>query len=288
MGNNDFAAWHTDLCAGEPAAGSVGLLPWDSQVFGFPVGEYRAGSCGWATVHAGRVHDALLRWAEQNQVEVCTASIPAAQHDWIALLPEWGFRFIDFTLRMALPGLQRATLPESRITLRPAEPADAPATAAIAQRAFRFGRYFADARFPEFLAAKRFYEWVANAIQGAGPGACVYILEDRGHIDGFSHVTIDRDTADLSLPALDLHLQKSLLGYELYLATLRLLKDRGVNQVTGKISCANTGVTNICAMLGFRFSEPEAVFHWHSPAARHLHPPPHRQSASGNTVERAL
>jgi len=39
-----------------------------------------------------------------------------------------------------------------------------------------------------------------------------------------------------------------------------------------EIAAANTRVLNVCAMLGFRFSNPESAFHWHAPHAPHLLP----------------
>ena len=287
---SDFAVQHDELCAGEPQMGSVGLLPWDGRIFGFPVGEYRYGDCTHVAAHAGMMRNALDRWARGNQVEICVASVPATHRDWIALLPELGFHFVDFTLCLTLPGLQVSRLPESRIMLRPAQLADAPAAAAIAGRAFQFGRYYADARFPKALAGRRFHQWIEGAIACAGERSVVFVMSDQGCVNGFAHVTIDNGVANLALPAIDLHLQKTLLGYELYLATLLALQRLGVKQVTGKISCANTGVANICAMLGFKFSGPEAVFHWHSPAARHLNPLLHNQNEAsvGNSVASAL
>ncbi|HXM43435.1 MAG TPA: hypothetical protein VN924_19520 [Bryobacteraceae bacterium] len=285
----DFAVQYDELCVGEPQMGLVGLLPWDGRIFGFPVGEYHCGDCTQVAAQAGNVRSALDRWATSNDVEVCVASVPAINRDWIALLPELGFHFVDFTLVLTLPGLQRSRLPESRITLRPAQLADAPAAAAVAGRAFQFGRYYADARFPNALAGLRFHQWIENAITCADERSVVFVMSGPGCVDGFAHVTIDNGVANLALPAIDVHLQKTLLGFELYLATLRALQRLGVKQVTGKISCANTGVANICAMLGFRFSGPEAVFHWHSPAARHLNPPTLRQkeASSGNSVASA-
>lgn len=290
MALNDFAVQHAELCAGDPQMGLVGLLPWDGRIFGFPVGEYRCGDCNRVAADTGKVRAALDRWARSSLVEVCAASVPAAHRDWIALLPGLGFQFVDFTVCMTLAGLSSSRLPESRIALREAQLADAPAAAAIAERAFRFGRYYADARFPRALAERRFHQWIYKAIASADQRSRVFVMSEQGCVNGFSHVTIDNGVAHLALPAVDIYLQNTLIGFELYLATLRELQRLGVRQVTGKISCANTGVANICAMLGFRFSGPAAVFHWHSPAARHLNPPLHirKETFCGNGLAGAL
>src|ERR1035438_7813725 len=181
---SDFAVRHDELCVGEPQMGSVGLLPWDERIFGFPVGEYRCGDCSRVAAHAGMMRDALDRWARGHQVEICVTSVPAARCDWIALLPGLGFHFVDFTLCMTLTGLQVSRLPESRVTLRPARLADAPAAAAIAGRAFQFGRYYADARFPKALAGRRFHQWIENAIVGADERSVVFVMRKHRGILG--------------------------------------------------------------------------------------------------------
>jgi len=60
--------------------------------------------------------------------------------------------------------------------------------------------------------------------------------------------------------------------HPLFRGALRELASRGASQATARISATNTAVLNIYASLGFRFHEPELVFHWHAPTATHLVP----------------
>ena len=50
------------------------------------------------------------------------------------------------------------------------------------------------------------------------------------------------------------------------------MHERGYTRAKARISAANTAVVNIYAALGFQFTKPEVVLHWHSPGARHLQP----------------
>jgi hypothetical protein len=75
--------------------------------------------------------------------------------------------------------------------------------------------------------------------------------------------------ADIRLAAVD-RKAAGIAGPELFLGALGELARRGISSVTAKISADNSGVWNIYASLGFRFHEPELVFHWHRPGSPHL------------------
>jgi hypothetical protein len=86
---------------------------------------------------------------------------------------------------------------------------------------------------------------------------------------GFYHAVLADRVADLRLAAGDPRLPVG-VGVALYAETLRTLLDLGARKFLTKISAANAGVLNLYASIGFRFSHPEYVLHWHAPAARHL------------------
>jgi hypothetical protein len=102
-----------------------------------------------------------------------------------------------------------------------------------------------------------------NALAERAEGNLIYVIEDETGVQGFYHVAVDGGTADLRLAAIDTPLQGTLIGFDLYAGTLLQLKEVGVRQVVSKISCANTPVMNVYSTLGFRFSRPETIFHWH-------------------------
>jgi hypothetical protein len=259
----EFTAEYKYLCPARPELGRVAVLPWDARIFGFPVGEYRCGDARHMVAASGDLRTGLAGWAADSGVELCAGSVPATDGTLVALLPELGFRFVDFNIRVTLRSLQAARLPQARIELRRPQPGEAAAVAGIAERAFQFGRYFADSRFPKDLAAHRYRAWMENAMATTDPGSRVYVFGAGDRLDGFYHVQVQDGVADLRLAAVDVHLQRTLLGFDLYAATLAELKASGVRQAISKISACNTAVLNIYAMLGFQFSTPEAVFHWY-------------------------
>jgi hypothetical protein len=90
------------------------------------------------------------------------------------------------------------------------------------------------------------------------------VLEHQGEVKGFYHVSVEGEAADLRLAAIAPELQGTLFGLDLYTSMMTILKDLGVRRVVTSISAANTSVMNVYSMLGFRFSDPELMFHWHS------------------------
>lgn len=252
---------------GDEPFGGVALVPWDSDIFGFPVAQYHVGSERIEESQTGVFRDRLLSWLLGNGVVLCSCAIPASNGFWKACLPLIGFQFVDLGLQVVLNSLQKARLQDARCELRPAQRDDWEAVEAIAEAAFHHGRYHADPRFPRELADRRYRRWVAKALAGVNPSERIYVMGEPGRVQGFHHLTVDGTTADLRLAAVAPEVQGTLLGFDLYLAVLRTLKNSGVRRVVSSISAANTAVMNAYSLLGFHFAEPEAIYHWHWPAA---------------------
>lgn len=260
-----FELQFEEIRAGAPALGRAALLPWDIEIFGFPVASYR--------VEADKVLNEAARkdlavhfhsWMTRHHVSVCGCVIPAGALFWKSLLPELGFRFVDFGIEAKFRDLPSAPLPPIRAALRNPEPEDHLAIEGLASRSFAHGRYFADALFPRELAQSRYRRWIANALAGANGPDRVYVLGERGNVDGFFHVAVQGQVADLRLAAIAPELQSSGIGFDLYVSVLHELKNLGVRRIVTSISAANTAVMNLYSMLGFRFAHPEMIYHWHA------------------------
>ena len=259
-----------ELLPGNPAIGSVALVPWDSEIFGFPVAVYRMRG---ERLDAAAQDDFLQQfccWVRTQDVRLCACTISASESDSFAkyLLARAGFQFVDFSLQTALNGLQRAQLPKARLELRPARLDDREMIEAIAGQSFRNGRYHSDPLFPRELADKRYSQWIRNALAADNPIDRVYVMGEPGYVQGFFHVTLDEGVSDLRLAAIAPALKGTPLGFELYVSVLHLLKELGASRVVSSISAANTAVLNLYCMLGFSFSAPEMIFHWHAEALR--------------------
>jgi hypothetical protein len=248
--------------------GCAAIVTWDSRTFGFPVAEFRIGAETIQGRHVELLCGDLSAWLRHNQVSLCSCAIPAGNRFWKALLPRMGFQFVDLGLQVSFNGLQKARLQPARSTLRPAEAGDREAIEAIAEQAFRHGRYHADPVFPRELADRRYRNWMSNALNGANPVERIYVMGEPGTVQGFYHLTVEGDASDLRLAAIVPALQGTLLGFELYLAMLHTLKALGVSRVATSLSATNTGVMNVFSLLGFQFGEPELIYHWHAPASQ--------------------
>jgi hypothetical protein len=184
-----------------------------------------------------------------------------------ALLLQGGFVYVDFALLATLPKLEPASLRKTGFTLRQAEPTDHGAIYKICENAFHFGRYHTDPHFPRELANRRYVQWVRRALGGSDPGDVVFVLGRPGKVIGFMHVALNESNADLRLGAVA---PGSSLGFWLYNETLRAVHALGAKSVSTGISAVNVRVMQIYSALGFRFSRPEVILHWHSPEAAHL------------------
>jgi RimJ/RimL family protein N-acetyltransferase len=254
-----------EVVPGDDSFGHAAVIPWDSDIFGFPVAQYRIGSDRIEEYRTDALNESLLSWLHRNDVALCSCAVPASNAFWRTYLPRLGFEWVDLVLRVTLNGLNKASLRPARFTLRKAVPGDAVAIAAIAGQAFVHGRYHADPRFPNDLANQRYSQWATNALARSNSGEYLYVMGEPGKVQGFYHFTVDESVSDLRLAALAPELQGTMLGFDLYLAVLHTLKELGVRRVVSTISGTNTPVMNVYSMLGFRFSDPEVIYHWHLP-----------------------
>jgi hypothetical protein len=247
----------------QPAMGSAAAVPWDSNIFGFPVASFQAGSDELSPGQADEFRAAFAGWMQTRGISVCSSTLLPAQSAWRRMLQQVGFEFIDLSLQVTL-SLPQANLLPVRAPLRPAVPADHAVIEGIAAESFSHGRYHADPRFPKHLAHRRYSQWVRNALSSPTEIDRMYVLERGGRVAGFFHVTIEGNVSDLRLAAVSAESKATMLGVELYSAVLQELRRQSVRRVATSISALNTNIVNLYSMLGFRFSSPGLIYHWHS------------------------
>jgi hypothetical protein len=257
------------LCAEDPSLGRVAVLPWDRDIFGFAVADYRPPPAAQLGRNIEAAVKAIAAWAKDYGAELISSSVAADDGRLMSLMGPLGFRFVDYSLTVGA-NLQRKTLPEIRLGVRQALPDDWDDVERIAESAFDHGRYHADPCFPRAMADLRYRRWMEKALRGEDAAVRVYVIGSPGAVRGFFHVELKGGVADLRLGAVDRADETGLAGFYLYAGTLSALKKAGVKKATAKISAGNTAVMNIYAALGFTFSHPEAVLHWHAPGSRHL------------------
>jgi len=252
---------------GGPRPGEAALLPWDSETFGFPVGTLRLGD-----THAG-LGAAFTAWAERTGVELVSCELDPADGAARLALHRLGFLMVELSLHGSLPRLERRELPPAKLRLRPALPADRARVEEIAGRAFRFGRYHTDPRFPDDLANARFRQWMTRAFASDDPADEILVLDGERGVLGFFHVRVADGLGDLRLVGIDPERNTAGAGYELIVATLHHVRQRGARGAVAKLAAANTPTVNVYAGLGFQFHRPRVTLHWHAPGAAHLLPP---------------
>jgi ribosomal protein S18 acetylase RimI-like enzyme len=263
-----FQRVYEPLVASDDRFGSVALLPWDAELFGFSVAEYRFGNMGVIRENRVAWQDGIRQWAKRRGVSLLSCSAEPTDRTAAGLLCSAGFIVIDTSLQATLPRLQKIDLPAASLSLRFMQRGDMAEVERIAGSAFHFGRYHTDPFFPEALASRRYVRWVQNAFGNPEPGAQMLILGEPGQVRGFFHFVVRDELGDMRLAAIDPSIAGSGLGYEMYLNVLHTMRNCGVRRVTAKISAANTAVLGLYTLLGFRFLNPKNTFHWHASDAK--------------------
>jgi len=252
-----------------PEWGRVTIIPWDTEIFGFPVGAFEPGDS--RVVGAGR--EAFRRrfreWTAAHAIELVACTVGGGDRAWQALLPQLGFVWVEQTLRLTCR-LHRFEAPPPSRPVRLATPDDRPQVEEIAGHAFRHGRYHADPRFPTDLADRRYRQWVRNA--ATDPEGRVYVVGDPGSVKGFFQLKVKGSRAEVGIMAVGEAAQGSTAASELMTGMHLDLKASGIRWVDAKVSTTNVRVMNLGIDFGYRFRDPAVTFHWHSPDARHLRP----------------
>ena len=264
-----FETPYAALRADDRTLGEIGILPWDGEIFGFAVADYRLSSVEALERNGADFMDALEGWALRNAVELVACRVPADSTKAAGLLEAAGFRFIELQTQATLGRLDPERLSPCRLTVRAAESGDHEALLALAGSAFAHGRYHSDSLFPRGLADRRFRAWVQSAISETNGAAWIGVVGSVGQPVAFLLAEIESGVADIRLAAADPE-KASLAGPELILGALHALASRGARRVTARLSAANSAAMNVYASMGFRFHDPSLVLHWIRPGAPHL------------------
>ncbi len=263
-----FKASYENLSADGSEWGTIAVLPWDSDIFGFAVADWKVGDLRVVFQDHSAVAARLTSWANDHRVELISCSVSSAESRWRALLPRIGFAYVDSTLTYTLTKLQIAQFARKHVPVRLATVDDQPAVERICEIGFRAGRYHADPLFPLALANARYRRWLANEFNSLGEENRIYVAGEIGAAIGFTHVRVNGTEAYITIGGADPEVQSSVLPFAVFIGTLEALRDSGVRRAQSKLSAGNTPMLNLAAYAGSRFSEPEMVFHWHAPGSR--------------------
>jgi RimJ/RimL family protein N-acetyltransferase len=239
---------------------AAGLVPWDTEVFGFPVAQVHeisvqdpvASAAGWRS---------FGDWVSAHEVGIVSCRLAMDRLRESFQLEAHGFRFVEVVLHPHRATLDDLPPQRDGLGILQATDADLPGLIGIAERAFRHERYHVDPRLDPRLGERRYARWVRTSL--GHPSQQLLKVVDGARLVGF-FVGERRDAGavywHLNAVAPEHHGQG--YGRRAWQAMLHRHRDEGATSVTTTISVRNVAVQNLYAQLGFRFLPPEMTFHW--------------------------
>ena len=235
------------------------LVPWDSEVFGYPVAQIERFDLGRATT-AAALFDDLETWCADQGVRLISCRLDHERLAESAALEEHGFRFIETVLVPRLGPLKDLDPPRRTIDVEEASAADLDAIEAIASTVFTTGRFLLDRRLDPELSHRRYANWVRTSFADARH--TVLKAEVAGDLVGFFIVEHRSDGGVYwHLTAMAPRWQGQGLGLSVWRTMLLRHRAEGATSVETTISGHNLPVLNLYARLGFSFASSQMTFH---------------------------
>lgn len=237
-----------------------GLVPWDSEIFGFPVAEIRNIEIA-AQAEPSTAFETFRTWCDDHRVRFVTCRLDHRNLRESMFLEQMGFCFIEMVFSPRLVNLHEVAFPPSGVSWVAAGIADLPEIEGIAGTAFGTGRYLLDWRLEPELSHRRYQTWVRNSFSDSRHSVlkgCV-----NGEIAGF--FIVERKADDRfywHLTAVAPAWQGKGVGKRLWQAMIMEHKHAGGRQIETTVSAHNPPVLNLYARLGFELRLPKTTFHW--------------------------
>jgi dTDP-4-amino-4,6-dideoxy-D-galactose acyltransferase len=185
------------------------LLAWDSEFWGFPIGQVNGASL------SAEGAAAVDEWAEENGVACVFFEAPAedAQSIWTAEAA--GFRNVEIrvVLRGKRPQAEPPMPPTSDfVTVRLATPEDLPRLREIARESFHDSRFYVDPRFPDDRAGDFYATWVERSLLEGWRDNAVVVPVVEGRVRGFATFANESPILRIDLIALDAEARSGTAG----------------------------------------------------------------------------
>lgn len=235
-------------------------VPWDSEIFGFPVAqiaEIRVNDAAGARMEL----QAFLAWLEQEKIGLASCRLPFDRLRESMLLEQAGFRFVEMVIHPHLAQLQAYPCDSQGLVVERATEDDLPGIEAIAGQAFGYERFHADPRLDRTLADARYRFWVGNSLRHASQR--LYKIREGDELVAF-FVTENKPDGLCywHLTAVAPAFQGRGYGKRVWRAMLHLHQREGMERIGTTIAGGNIPVLNLYASLGFRFQTPDITLHW--------------------------
>lgn len=238
------------------------LVPWDSEIMGFPVGQI----CGFELFEgydSDLLAEALYTSLSHEDLILVNIRLPVNCLEKTIILEKAGFRFIEITYKPHFSDLlnwEPASI-ESEVEIIPATPGCLPQIRKIAECAFTHERFHVDPRLNPELGNIRYGNWAEKAYYN--PVQSLYAFKDNDAIMGF-FVTENLSEKHVywHLTALAPSYQKRGLGGTVWEKMMHLHQQQGFSQITTCITARNLSAMNLYRKLNFRFTKLEMGFHF--------------------------
>ncbi len=240
---------------------AASLTPWDTDCFGFPVGQIDTLECLSSETDA-RALRLFFHWLDQNDIRLVSCRLPCDKLAESMLLESCGFRFIETVLHPYLDLPDPRYQEQTGLCVELATSADISTLELIAGQVFSHGRIHADPRLGQVLGNQRYSRWVSNSLSHPSQ-RLLKILNEEGSIVALFITEIGTDQSLYwHLTAIAPQFQGQGYGLRSWRTMLAHHARDGMRYVHTTVTASNVSVLTLYSKLGFRFLPPEMTFHW--------------------------
>jgi ribosomal protein S18 acetylase RimI-like enzyme len=235
------------------------LVPWDAEIFGFPVAQIGRLELD-ATADPTEVLAAFDGWCSEQAVRLVSCRLDHGQLRESMALEATGFRFVEMVYGPRFDRFDSIGTPTHDVRWGDATEADVARIEAIAHSAFTTGRFLLDGRLDAELSRRRYATWVRTSFGSARQ--VVLKAEVDGQLVGFFIVEHRPDRSVYwHLTAIAPDWQGKGVGRSVWQAALHRHRAEGASFVETTISGHNLPAINLYARLGFSFASAQMTFH---------------------------
>lgn len=211
--------------------------------------------------------DELLHYCSLNTIDLAYLRVDSADFPAKAALQDAGFKFIETSLKVANPKVQKfdfGKIIPSRFCLRSPLESEFPQIRQIAHDAFDFSRFHEDYNISKEAARRRYADWIDDMF---AQGKNFLVYEAGGAIKSFLVYDCTAEgTYNLLLAGSER--SQGYLSPFFWSSFLTQLKAENAKRIETVVSAANIPVINLYAQFGFCVEQSLFGFHkyFHKPS----------------------
>lgn len=228
------------------------ILPWDSRLFGFPVGRLRP-----EAVKRYCLADALAAMREAG-VQLAYAALAWNDQESRRLLDREGAVLVDHKTRFAKILADVPAMPEDVEPLNGEE--CTPGIEALALASGHKSRYRVDAKVPECIFQELYLTWIRRSVMGELADA-VLVVGKPDAPSGMVTVSCKGALGEIGLIAVADEVRGKGVGRRLMAAAEAFAHSRGATVMEVTTQGDNAGACSLYLSCGYRISDEQAFYH---------------------------